>query len=80
MDIITSQILKFMDSPKTQKSKYTENGIFSLRIKVQSLYTNWYNMAKKFSSGGNLKIKVFAQNDKPSLWQLNSGKRHLHRF
>ena len=36
--MMTLQISKFVDSPKTQKSKYLENELFFLHIKKLGLY------------------------------------------
>ena len=49
MSTMTSQILKFKDSSKTQKTKYLEKKtIFFLQIKKNySLYIKSYNIAKK---------------------------------
>ena len=46
--MITSQVLMFLDSPKTWKSKYTEKNIFVFsNKKIHLLYTKDYIMAKK---------------------------------
>ena len=42
---MTSEILKFVDSPKTQESKYPENENFFLKIK--KFMQNGYNIEKK---------------------------------
>ena len=41
MSMMTSETLKFLDSPKTQKSKYVKNEtVFFLDIKKKSLITH----------------------------------------
>ena len=55
MSMMTSQILKFVDFPKTQKSRYLENEtLFFLQIKkinYTSMATSWQKIV--FCSGGN---------------------------
>ena len=53
---MTSQILKFVDSSKTQESKYLENETGFLQIKKLSFIINWGLQYDKwqFSSWGNL--------------------------
>ena len=47
MSLLTSQILKFADSFKTQKCKYLENETYFLQIKKNhSLYIKCCNMSK----------------------------------
>ena len=44
--MMTSQILKFVDSPKTQKTKYFGEKIFFLHIFIHSLFIKGYNFPK----------------------------------
>ena len=45
---MTSQTLKFVNSPKTKKSKYLENErLFFLHTKKDSLHVRGYNVALK---------------------------------
>ena len=55
---MTTQILKFLHSSKTQKSEYrTNETISSSNKKIHLLFIDSYCMTKKqFSSGGNLLI------------------------
>ena len=47
MFMTISQILNFLDSPKTQKSKYPESKTFFLQFKNSlSLYIKGYNVAR----------------------------------
>ena len=64
MPMVTSQILKFVDFRKTQKSRYLDNKTFFSQIKIflnhSSRATSWPNkknkkIKKKFCSGGNHK-------------------------
>ena len=53
--MMTSQILQFVDFPKTQKSKYLKNETFFLRIKKFISYTSRTDLWEKyFCSRGNL--------------------------
>ena len=56
MSIMTSKILKSMDSTKTQNSRYLKNETFFLQIKKKIInYTSKATLLEKqFCSGGNL--------------------------
>ena len=63
MSMMTSQILKFLNFRKTQKSRYLENEtLFFLQIKKLINYTSratlWQKKKKYFCSGGNLKVNL----------------------
>ena len=48
---MTSQILKFVDSLKTQKSEYHGNETMSSNKEIHSLYIRGCNMVKKIVLG-----------------------------
>ena len=57
MTVMTSQISKFVNVTKTQKSRYLESETFFLQIKKLFNYTSRATLWQKcFCSGGNLKV------------------------
>ena len=57
MTVMTSQISKFVNVTKTQKSRYLESETFFLQIKKLFNYTSRATIWQKcFCSGGNLKV------------------------
>ena len=47
MSMMTSQILKFVDFTKTEKSRYPENGTFFLQVKKFINYTSRSTLCEK---------------------------------